>query len=162
MKYGVPYTIIHQMFVLSPVCLCPISALDLKNAPGSIYEGPPQGDKAGCTLTLSDDDFMGFVSGTLNPQKVHIYTNQPLLFLTFFSYSVITRSIDLVAFFDDVYIFTNHSGSVPPDKINQSGSLSDTPMQIYTINFFVDTTLLKLTPLPMSTGLCNWSLEARR
>ena len=59
--------------------MCIISALDLKNAPGSIYEGPPQGDKAGCTLTLSDDDFMGFVSGSLNPQKVHIYTNQPLL-----------------------------------------------------------------------------------
>ena len=47
-----------------------ISALDLKNAPGSVYEGPPKEGKAGCTLTLSDDDFMGFVSGSLNPQKV--------------------------------------------------------------------------------------------
>ena len=50
------------------------SALDLKNAPGSVYEGPPKGDKPGCTLTLSDDDFMGFVSGSLNPQKVSLST----------------------------------------------------------------------------------------
>jgi hypothetical protein len=49
------------------------SAVDLKNAPGSVYEGPPQGAKAGCTLTLSDDDFLGFVTGTLNPQKVQKY-----------------------------------------------------------------------------------------
>ena len=47
-----------------------LSAVDLKNAPGSVYEGKPQGEKAGCMLTLSDEDFIGFVSGSLNPQKV--------------------------------------------------------------------------------------------
>jgi 3-hydroxyacyl-CoA dehydrogenase/3a,7a,12a-trihydroxy-5b-cholest-24-enoyl-CoA hydratase len=44
--------------------------VDLKTPPGSIYEGEPQGVKPGCTLTLSDDDFVGLATGELNPQQV--------------------------------------------------------------------------------------------
>lgn len=44
--------------------------MDLKNAPGAIYQGEPQGEKAGCTLTLSDEDFMGLVNGDLKAQQV--------------------------------------------------------------------------------------------
>lgn len=47
-------------------------AVDLKNPPGVIYEGEPQGVRAGCTLTISDDDFVGLANGDLNPQKVLI------------------------------------------------------------------------------------------
>lgn len=47
-------------------------AVDLKNPPGAIYEGEPQGVRAGCTLTISDDDFVGLANGDLNPQKVLI------------------------------------------------------------------------------------------
>ena len=48
-----------------------MAAVDLKNAPGSIYSGEPLGEKAGCTLTLSDDHFMGLVSGELKAQQVY-------------------------------------------------------------------------------------------
>ena len=46
------------------------TAADLKNSPGSIHPGEPMGEKAGCSLTLSDDDFVRLVTGKLNPQQV--------------------------------------------------------------------------------------------
>jgi 3-hydroxyacyl-CoA dehydrogenase/3a,7a,12a-trihydroxy-5b-cholest-24-enoyl-CoA hydratase len=50
-------------------CLSP-AAVDLKNAPGAVYYGEPRGERAGCTLTLSDDHFMGLVSGELKAQQL--------------------------------------------------------------------------------------------
>lgn len=47
-----------------------VLAVDLKNGEGSIYEGEPKNDKAGATLTISDDDMVGLVTGKLNPQQV--------------------------------------------------------------------------------------------
>ena len=44
--------------------------MDLKNAPGAVYRGEPKGEKAGCTLTLSDKDFIGLVNGELKAQQV--------------------------------------------------------------------------------------------
>ena len=46
------------------------TAADLKNSPGSIHPGEPVREKAGCSLTLSDDDFVRLVTGKLNPQQV--------------------------------------------------------------------------------------------
>ena len=46
------------------------AAVDLKNAPGAVYRGEPKGEKAGCTLTLSDKDFIGLVNGELKAQQV--------------------------------------------------------------------------------------------
>lgn len=43
-------------------------ALHLKGSAPSVVKGPAK-PKADCSLTLSDDDFVGMVSGTLNPQK---------------------------------------------------------------------------------------------
>ena len=51
-------------------------AVDLKNAPGSIYPGEPVGTKPGCTLTLADEDFLGLVTGDLNPQQVTIIAHK--------------------------------------------------------------------------------------
>ena len=48
----------------------PHTAADLKNSPGSIHPGEPVGEKPGCSLTLSDDDFVCLVTGKLNPQQV--------------------------------------------------------------------------------------------
>ena len=45
-------------------------AVDLKNTPGSVYPGEPAGSKPGCTLSLSDADFVGMVTGKLNAQQV--------------------------------------------------------------------------------------------
>ena len=46
------------------------AAVDLKNPPGAVYSGEPKREKAGCTLTLSDDDFIGLVNGELKAQQV--------------------------------------------------------------------------------------------
>ena len=46
------------------------AAVDLKNAPGAIYPGEPRGEKPGCTLTLSDQDFVGLVNGEVKAQQV--------------------------------------------------------------------------------------------
>ncbi|XP_063611565.1 peroxisomal multifunctional enzyme type 2-like [Penaeus indicus] len=44
--------------------------VDLKNAPGSIYEGAPRGGlKPDVTLTLEDADMVAMVTGKLNAQK---------------------------------------------------------------------------------------------
>ena len=52
-----------------------VTAVDLKNAPGAVYSGEPKGEKAGCTLTLSDENFVGLVNGDLKPQQVReLYT----------------------------------------------------------------------------------------
>jgi (3R)-3-hydroxyacyl-CoA dehydrogenase / 3a,7a,12a-trihydroxy-5b-cholest-24-enoyl-CoA hydratase / enoyl-CoA hydratase 2 len=42
--------------------------VDLKNGSGSVYEGAAK-EKAGCTLTLSDDDFVALVEGKLDSMK---------------------------------------------------------------------------------------------
>lgn len=42
--------------------------IDLKNAGGSLHQGPYSG-KADVTITVSDEDFMEVVQGKLNPQK---------------------------------------------------------------------------------------------
>ncbi|XP_047469588.1 peroxisomal multifunctional enzyme type 2-like [Penaeus chinensis] len=48
----------------------PLPAVDLKNAPGSIYEGAPRGGlKPDVTLTLEDADMVALVTGKLNAQK---------------------------------------------------------------------------------------------
>ncbi len=41
---------------------------DLKNGSGSIYEGAAK-EKAGCTLTLSDDDLVALVNGKMDAMK---------------------------------------------------------------------------------------------
>jgi len=46
------------------------TAADLKSGSGSIDEGEPQGIKAGCTITLSDENFVDMVMGKLDPQEV--------------------------------------------------------------------------------------------
>ena len=46
------------------------AAVDLKNAPGAIYPGEPRGEKPGCTLTLSDQDFVGLVNGEVKAEQV--------------------------------------------------------------------------------------------
>ena len=53
-----------MMYTLSTV------AVDLKNPPGSVYRGDPKGQKASCTMTLSDEDFGALAMGQLNPQQV--------------------------------------------------------------------------------------------
>ena len=57
-----------------PVLLCSphsLSALDLKAPPGAVYRGPPKdGVKPGCTLTVSDADFISIAAGNLSAQKV--------------------------------------------------------------------------------------------
>jgi len=42
--------------------------VDLKNGSGSVYSGEAK-TKPGCTLTLSDDDFMAMQSGKLDSMK---------------------------------------------------------------------------------------------
>eukprot|EP00729_Bicosta_minor_P019218 gene19218-33226_t len=42
--------------------------VDLKNGEGDLYEGPAK-KKAGCTLTLSEADFLKLVSGELDAMK---------------------------------------------------------------------------------------------
>jgi putative sterol carrier protein len=41
--------------------------VDLKNAPGSVKEGPAE--KADCTLTLKPEDFLAMATGKLNGQQ---------------------------------------------------------------------------------------------
>jgi len=41
--------------------------MDLKNAPGCIKSGAPE--KADCTLTVSEEDFLSMMKGTLNAQQ---------------------------------------------------------------------------------------------
>ena len=49
----------------------PLKAVDLKTPPGAVYRGPPKdGVKPGCTLTISDEDFILISSGKLTAQKV--------------------------------------------------------------------------------------------
>ncbi|XP_003382406.1 PREDICTED: peroxisomal multifunctional enzyme type 2 [Amphimedon queenslandica] len=43
--------------------------VDLKNPPGAVYQGEPKATRAGCTLTISDDDFIRLANGDLNPQQ---------------------------------------------------------------------------------------------
>ena len=46
------------------------TAVDLKTPPGRLYRGEPQGVKAGCTMTIDDDNFVALANGDLNPQQV--------------------------------------------------------------------------------------------
>ena len=59
---------------LPPSLSLSLPAVDLKNPPGAVYYGEPRGEKAGCTLTLSDKHFMGLVSGELKAQQVIKYS----------------------------------------------------------------------------------------
>ena len=45
-------------------------AADLKNSPGAIYPGQPKKQRAGCTITLTDEDYVALANGDLNPQQV--------------------------------------------------------------------------------------------
>ena len=81
------------MCVCVLVCLCvcghehiyvtACSAVDLKNPPGAIYRGTPRNEKAGCTLTLSDELFVDMASGKITGQQV-------LPFLQTFTFITIT------------------------------------------------------------------------
>ena len=52
-------------------CIVMCSAVDLKTPPGSVYQGTPKNsEKPGCTLTISDDDFIAMASGQTTAQKV--------------------------------------------------------------------------------------------
>ena len=42
--------------------------VDLKNGNGSVYTGEAK-EKAGCTLTVSDDDFVALASGKMDAMK---------------------------------------------------------------------------------------------
>eukprot|EP00731_Ephydatia_muelleri_P016889 Em0009g1313a len=44
-------------------------SVDLKNPPGAIYRGTPRNEKAGCTLTLSDELFVDMASGKITGQQ---------------------------------------------------------------------------------------------
>jgi len=46
-----------------------VFTVDLKNAPGAVYAGESK-TKADCELTLADDDFVGLVTKTSNPQNL--------------------------------------------------------------------------------------------
>ena len=51
-------------------CIVMCSAVDLKTPPGSVYQGTPKNsEKPGCTLTISDDDFIAMASGQTTAQK---------------------------------------------------------------------------------------------
>ena len=50
--------------------LCYTSAADLKNPPGAIYPGEPKKQRAGCTITLADEDYVALANGEVNPQQV--------------------------------------------------------------------------------------------
>ena len=53
-------------------CIVMCSAVDLKTPPGSVYQGTPKNsEKPGCTLTISDDDFIAMASGQTTAQKVY-------------------------------------------------------------------------------------------
>ena len=54
------------------MCVCVFMALaaDLKNSPGAIYPGQPKKQRAGCTITLTDEDYVALANGDLNPQQV--------------------------------------------------------------------------------------------
>ena len=56
---------------LSHASIVFVAATDLKNAPGAVYPGPPEGVSPDCTLTISDEDFQAMLSGALNAQKVN-------------------------------------------------------------------------------------------
>lgn len=56
--------------ILQTLILKCILAVDLKTPPGSLYQGEPKGVRAGCTLTLSDEDFVQLANGELNAQQV--------------------------------------------------------------------------------------------
>ena len=49
---------------------CFFVAVDLKSAPGAIYQGEPKQGKPGVTLTISDDDLLAMAAGKLDGQKV--------------------------------------------------------------------------------------------
>lgn len=47
----------------------------MRNGGKGVYRGPASGDKkADCTLTLSDEDFIGLATGQLNGQQVKYYS----------------------------------------------------------------------------------------
>ena len=52
------------------ILLYDTAALDLKNAPGEVYQGAPRNGKVDCTLTMSDEDIIKMASGELDAQKV--------------------------------------------------------------------------------------------
>lgn len=45
--------------------------MDVKNAPGAVYQGKVKaGSKAGVTMTVSEKDFVGLMTGTANAQSL--------------------------------------------------------------------------------------------
>lgn len=45
--------------------------VDLKNGSGAVYEGAAK-EKAGCTLTLNDNDVIPLATGKLNPMQAYL------------------------------------------------------------------------------------------
>ena len=62
---------LRLLLPFNPCVSLPFKAVDLKTPPGAVYRGPPKdGVKPGCTLTISDEDFVSIASGKLSAQKV--------------------------------------------------------------------------------------------
>ena len=47
------------------------TAVDLKNGAGAVYPGEPKEGKPGCTLTLSEENFIQLALGKLSGQQVN-------------------------------------------------------------------------------------------
>ena len=61
---------LHFFYLQHNRLFCFFVAVDLKSAPGAIYQGEPKQGKPGVTLTISDDDLLAMAAGKLDGQKV--------------------------------------------------------------------------------------------
>ena len=64
-----------------------LTAIDLKNGSGKVYQGPAVGS-ADTTFTLSDEDFMEVVLGKLDPQKVMFLTSPFIIIASYLTIAV--------------------------------------------------------------------------
>ena len=65
----------HILHVYTPCMSNPVPvhtslAADVKNAPGSVYNGAPQKDKADVTITVSDQVFLDVAAGKTSTEEV--------------------------------------------------------------------------------------------
>ena len=66
-----PWHPLQLLLLFNPCVSLSLKAVDLKTSLGAVHRGPPKdGVKPGCTLTISDEDFVSIASGKLSAQKV--------------------------------------------------------------------------------------------